>query len=107
MRAQRYYLDRTQALKGSWSLLYISFFKGNISVIRPTSLSSWLNNYSILLQQADQQSLDWVQVKTHDRAFVASKALYGGVWSCHLVLFLETCHWKAHTRLPKRPCFVR
>ena len=45
-------------------------------------------------KQADQQSLDLVQVEAHDiRAFTASKAFYGGVWVDQI---LQTCHWKAH-----------
>ena len=46
------------------------------------------------LKQADQQALDLVQVKAHDiRAFVASKAFYGGV---SVDQIMQACHWKAH-----------
>ena len=50
------------------------------SDIRPATLSSWLKQTILLCyKQADQQSLDLVQVKAHDiRAFAASKAFYGG-----------------------------
>ena len=45
-------------------------------------------------KQADQQSLDLVQVKAHDiRAFAASKAFYGGVLVDQI---MQACHWKAH-----------
>ena len=77
--ALRYYLNRTKDLRGSRSLLFISFKKGHTSEIRPTTLSSWLK-LSILLcyKQANQQALDLVQVKAHNiRAYVASKAFYG------------------------------
>ena len=49
--------------------------------MRPATLSSWLKQTILLCyKQADQQALDLVQVKAHDiRAFVASKAIYGGV----------------------------
>ena len=40
IQALRYYLDRTKDLRGSGSLLFISFKKGHTSDIRPTSLSS-------------------------------------------------------------------
>ena len=75
--ALRYYLDRTKDLRGSQSLLFISF-KGHTS---DPLLSSWLKQTILLCyKQADQQALDLVQVKAHDiRAFAASKAFYGGV----------------------------
>ena len=38
--ALRYYLDRTKDLRGSRSLLFISFKKGHTSDIRPATLSS-------------------------------------------------------------------
>ena len=79
--ALRYYLDRTKDLRGSRSLLFISFKKGHTSDIRPAMLSSWLKETFLLYyKQADQQALDLVQVKAHDiRTFAASKAFYGGV----------------------------
>ena len=95
VQALRYYLDRTKDLRGSRSLLFISFKKGHTSDIRPATLSSWLKQ-TILpdYKQADQQALDLVQVKVHDiRAFVASKAFYGGV---SVDQIMQACHWKAH-----------
>ena len=60
MRALRYYLDRTKDLRGSRSLLFISFKKGHTSVIRPATLSSWLKQTILLCyKQADQQTLDF------------------------------------------------
>ena len=94
VRALRYYLDRTKDLRGSRSLLFISFKKGHTSDIRPGTLSSW-SKQTILLcyKQADQHALDLVQVKVHDiRAFAASKAFYGGVSD----QIMQACHWKAH-----------
>ena len=45
-------------------------------------------------KQADQQSLDLVQVKAHDIwAFAASKAIYGGV---SVEQIMQGCYWKAH-----------
>ena len=71
MQALRFYLDHTKDLRGS----------------RSTTLSSWLKQTILLCyKQADQQSLDLVQVKAHDnRAFAASKAFYGN----HASLSLE------------------
>ena len=95
VRALRYYLDRTKDLRGSRSLLFISFKKGHTSDIRPATLSSWLKQTILFCyKQADQQALDLVQVKAHDiRAFAASKAFYGGVLVDQI---MQACHWKAH-----------
>ena len=95
VRALRFYLDRTKDLRGSRSLLFISFKKGHTSDIRPATLSSWLKQTILLCyKQADQQALDLVQVKAHDiRAFAASKAFYGGV---SVDQIMQACHWKAH-----------
>ena len=91
VRALRYYLDRTKDLRGSRSLLFISFKKGHTSDIRPATLASWLKQTILLCyKQADQQALDLVQVKAHDiRAFAASKAFYGGVL---LDQIRQACH---------------
>ena len=107
VRALRYYLDRTKDLRGSRSLLFISFKKGHTSDIRPATFSSWLKQTILLCyKQADQQAL--VQVKAHDiRTFAASKAFYGGV---SVDQIMQACHWKAHNIykfLPKRPYLVR
>ena len=57
VRALRYYLDRTKDLRGSRSLLFISFKKGHTSDIRPATLSSWLKQTILLCyKQADQQA---------------------------------------------------
>ena len=95
VRALRFYLDRTKDLRGSRSLLFISFKKGHTSDIRPATFSSWLKQTILLCyKQADQQALDLVQVKAHDiRAFAASKAFYGGV---SVDQIMQACHWKAH-----------
>ena len=93
VRAVRYYLDRTKHLRGSRSLLFISFKKEHTSDIRPATLSSWLKQTILLCyKQADQQALDLVQVKAHD--IRASKAFYGGVLVDQI---MQACHWKAHS----------
>ena len=48
VRALRYYLDRTKDLRGSRSLLFISFKKGHTSDIRPATVSSWLKQTILL-----------------------------------------------------------
>ena len=59
-------MDRTKDIRGSQSLLFISFKKGHTSDIRPATLSSWLKQTILLCyKQADQQALDLVQVKAH------------------------------------------
>ena len=95
VRAPRFYLDRTKNLRGSRSLLFISFKKGHTSDIRPATLSSWLKQTILLCyKQADQQALDLVQDKAHDiRTFAASKAFYSGV---SVDQIMQACHWKAH-----------
>ena len=92
VRALRYYLDQTKDLRGSRSLLFISFKKGHTSDIRPATLSSWLKQTILLCyKQADQQALDLVQVKAHDiQAFAAS---YCGI---SVDQNMQACHWKAH-----------
>ena len=95
VRALRYSLDRTKDLRGSRSLLFISFRKGHALDIRPTTLSSWPKQTILLCyKQADQQVLDLVQVRAYDiRAFAASKAFYGGV---SVDQIMQAYHWKAH-----------
>ena len=97
--ALRYCLDQTKDIRGSQSLLFITFKKGHTSDIRPATLSSWLKQTILLwYKQADQQSLDLVQVKTHDiRAFAASKGFYGGV---SVDQIMQVCHWKALNAFP-------
>ena len=88
-------MDRTKDLRGSRSLLFISFKKGHTSDIKLATLSSWLKQTILLCyKQAEQQALDLVQVKAHDiRAFAASKSFYGGV---SVDQIMRACHWKAH-----------
>ena len=103
VRALRFYLDRTKDLRGSRSLLFISFKKGHTSDIRPATLSSWLKQTILLCyKQADQQALDLVQVKAHDiRAFASSKAFFtvGYRWtkSCKPVTGKLTTHLQIFT----------
>ena len=102
VRTLRFYLDQTKDLRGSRSLLFISFKKGHTSDIRPATLSSWLKQTILLCyKQADQQALDLVQVKAHDiRAFAASNVFYSGYrWtkSCKPVTGKLTTHLQIFT----------
>ena len=87
--------DRTKDLRGSRSLLFISFKKGHTSDIRTATLSSWLKQTILLCyEQADQQALDLAQVKAYDiRAFAASKGFYGGV---SVDQIMQAFHRKTH-----------
>ena len=55
LRALRYYLDQTKDLRGSRSLLFISFKKGHTLDIRPTTLSSWLKQTILLCYKQAHQ----------------------------------------------------
>ena len=91
-----------RALRGSRSLLFISFKKGHTSDIRPATLSSWLKQTILLCyKQVDQQALDLVQVKAHDiRAFTALRPFTMGYrWtkSCKPVTGKLTTHLQIFT----------
>ena len=70
VRALRYYLDRTKELRGSRSLLYISFKKGHTSDIIPATLSSGLKQTILLCyKQADQKAWTLFLAKTNYPTF--------------------------------------
>ena len=48
VRALWYYLDRTKDLRGSRSILFISFKKRHNSDFRPATHSSWLKHHTLL-----------------------------------------------------------
>ena len=96
VRALRYYLARTKDLRGSRSLLFISFKKGHTSDIRPATVSSSLKQTILLCyKQADQQALDLVQVKAHDIRDHASVSLES---SQHIYKFLPKRLYLARQR---------
>ena len=64
VQALRYYLDQTKDLRGSQSLLFISFKKGHTSDIRPDTLSSWLKQTILrCYKQADHKLWTWSKLK--------------------------------------------
>ena len=91
VHACRYYLHQTKDLRGSQSLLFISFKNGHTSVIRPATLSFLVKtNYPTLLQT----SRPTVQVKVHYiRVFATFKVFYAWFLVDHI---LQPCHGKAH-----------
>ena len=105
VQALRYYLDRTKDLTGFHSLLFISFKKGHTSDIRPAALSSWLTQTIPQCdKQANQQSLDLVQVKLMILGPSQPPRPFYGEVSDQII---QACHWKALNTftifLPKRP----
>ena len=97
--ALRYYLDRTKDLRGSRSLLFISFKKGHTSDIRPATLSSdfVINKHINSLGPGPSQSMTVGPLRP-------VRPFYCGV---SVDQIMQACHWKAHTFLPKRPYLVR
>ena len=94
VRALRYYLDRTTALRQNKELVFVSFKKGFEKDISPATISSWIKQTVILCYElSDQEALSLHQVKAHDvRAFAASKAFQSGI---SLDQILSACHWKS------------
>ena len=67
------------------------YFLQERTCIRLATLSSW-SKQTILLyyKQANQQSLDLIEVRTHDiRAFAVSEAFYSGV---SVDQIMQACH---------------
>ena len=94
VRALRYYLDQTKDLRGSRSLLFISFKKGHTSDIRPATLSSWLKQTILLCyKQADQQAFDLTSGPSRPL-----KTFYGGV---SVDQIMQACHCKSHNTFTK------
>ena len=95
VRALRYYLDRTTALRQNKELVFVSFKKGFDKDISPATISSWIKQTVVLCYElSDQEALTLHQVKAHDvRAFAASKAFQSGI---SLDQILSACHWKSH-----------
>ena len=92
--ALRYYLDRTKDLRGSDPFSLSPLTRTYLRHQARYTLFLVEKNILLCYKQADQQALDFVQVKAHDiRAFAASKAFYGGV---SVDQIMQACHWKTH-----------
>ena len=99
-------MDQTKDLRGSRSLLFISFKKGHTSDIRPATLSSWLKQTILLCyKQADQQALLKLKRMTSGPSRPLRPFTVGYRWTNHASLSLESSQ---HIyKLPKRPYLVR
>ena len=82
MRALRYYLDKTQALRQGKELVFVSFKKGFNKDISPATISSWIKQTIILYELSDQEALTLHQVRAQ-----------GGI---SLDQILTASHWKSH-----------
>ena len=81
--------------RGGRQLLFISYKLGHSKDIQCSTISSWIKNArKFCYTKADNADMDLVGVKAHDvRAFVASKAFYGGT---SMDQIMQACHWKSH-----------
>ena len=105
VHALRYYLDQAKDLRGSRSLLFISFKKGHTSDIRPATLSSWLKQLSYFVTNK-QTNKPWTWSKLKCMTLGPLRPLrpftLGFLGPNHASLSLESSHF-----LPKRPYLVR
>ena len=96
VRALRYYLDRTIDLRGSRSLLFISFKKGHTTDIRPASLFFRLKQTILLCyKQADQQSFGPSMILGPLRRLRSFIMGFQRTKSCKLVTGQLTIHLKS------------
>ena len=98
-------MDRTKHLRGSRSLLFISFKKGHTSDIRPATLSSYLNklSYFVINKQINSLGPGPSQSMTLGPSRPLRPFTVGFRWTNHVSVSLES----SHTFLPKRPYLVR
>ena len=93
VQALRYYLDRTKDLRGSRSLLFISFKKKHTSDLL-LSLLGWNKAFNFVVNKQTNKPWTWSKLKR--MTFGPSrplKAFYGGVSVDQII---QACHWKAH-----------
>ena len=95
VRALQCYLDQTKDSRGGRQLLFISYKLGHSKDIQCSTISSWIKNtIKFCYTKADNADMDLVGVKAHHvRAFVASKAFYGGI---SMDQIMQVCYWKSH-----------
>ena len=103
VQALRYYLDRTKDLRGSRSLLFISFKKGHTSDIRPATLFSWLKQTILYFVINKQTNKPWTWSKLKRMTFGPSQPLrpftvgYRWTKSCKPVTGKLTTHLQIFT----------
>ena len=90
VRALRYYLDRTSALKKGKYLLFMSFKEGFDRGLMGSTISSWIRQTVLLAYQSSYFDTQDLQVKVHEvRSMSASLIFKDGQ-------ILGSCHWKSH-----------
>ena len=109
VRALRYYHDQSKDLRGSQSLLFISFKKGHTSDIRPATLSSWLKQLSYFVRNKQtNKPWTWSKLKgmTLGPLWPLRPFTVGFWWtkSCKLVTGKLTTFFKF---LRKKPYLIR
>ena len=95
VRALRKYLDRSKDLRGSRSLLFISFKKGHTSDIRPTTLSSWLKQLSYFVTNK-QTNKPWTWSKLKRMTCGPLQPLRPFTVGFLVDQIMQACHLKAH-----------
>ena len=79
VRALRYYLDRTSALRKGKNLLFISFKEGFDRDFMRSAISSWIRETVLLAYQSSNFDTQDLQVKAHDvRSMSASLVFKDG-----------------------------
>ena len=95
VRALQCYLDRTKDSRGGRQLLFISYKLGHSKDILCSTISPWIKNtIKFCYTKVANADMDLIGAMADDvRAFVASKAFYGGI---SMDQIMHACHWKSH-----------
>lgn len=95
IRALKYYLDRTQTVRGDRQKLFISFKPGFTKEISPSTISSWLKSVIVMAyKEMAPETASLFKIHAHQiRGMAASWALLGGV---SVDQVLKACHWRSH-----------
>ena len=96
VRALKIYLARTQNMRNSTKLLFISYRPEHKGDICKNTISGWVRKLiQFVYKNADQETATLAGTKTHHiRAMAASLAYRGGV---DVEDLLRACHWKHET----------
>jgi hypothetical protein len=95
VRALRWYLKRTEAIRGKRELLFISHWPGCTTDIKRGTISSWIVQcIRMCLQSCSEETAKHASVRAHDvRALAASWAFKSGI---ALDDVMKACSWRAH-----------